>query len=72
MEEINEGKTTASNSDYSLTGEGADGSIIKPTDKVIETISEVNNYFYKRSHFTNYERTMDHKKEMLVQTNVVK
>ena len=72
MEESNGGKNTTSNYVYSLAGEGADGSIIKPTDKVIENASEMNNYFHKRSHFTNFEKTMDQQKEVLVQTFVVK
>ena len=59
---------TASKCANSLAGEGADDSIIKTTDKVIENGVEVS----KRSHFTNFERTMDQQKEIPVQTYAVK
>ena len=72
MRNYSTSKKTASNCAYSLAGEGADGSIIKTTDKVIEPGVEVSNYFHKRSLFTNYERTMDQQKEIPVQTYAVK
>ena len=65
-------KETALNCVYILAGGGTDVSIIKTTDKVIETGVEVSNYFHKRSLFTNYERTMDQQKEMPGQTYAVK
>ena len=71
-EKLKDAKETASNFVYSLAGEGADSSIIKNTDAVIQTQLEVSNYLQKRSHFTNYERTMDQQKEMPVQTYAVK
>ena len=71
-EKLKDAKETASNLVYSLAGEGADGSIIKNTDAVIETQLEVSNYFQKRSHFTNNERTMDQQIEIAVLTYAVK
>ena len=65
-------KETASSCSYSLAGEGADGSIIKTTDKVIESRVEVSNFFQKRSIFTNYKRTTDQQKKIPVQTYAVK
>ena len=71
-EKLKDAKETASDFVYSLVGEGADGSIITNTGTVIETQLEVSNYFQKRSHFTNYERTKDQHKEMPVQAYAVK
>ena len=65
-------KEIASNCAYSLAGEGADGSIVKTTDKVIEPGVKVSKFFHKRSLFTNYERTTDQQKEIPVQTYAVK
>ena len=65
-------KESASNCSYSLAGEGADGNIIKTTDKVIEPGVEVSNCFHKRSLFMNYKRTTDQQKKIPVQTYAVK
>ena len=70
-EKIFDVKETASNCAYSLAGEGAGGSIIKTTDKVIEPGVEVSNYFHKKGLFTNDERTTDQQKEKPVQTFAV-
>ena len=65
-------KETASNCAYSLAGEGADGSIVKTTDKVIKPGVEVSKFFNKMSIFTNSERTTDQQKEIPIQTYAVK
>ena len=65
-------KETALNCADSIAGEGADGSIVKTSDKVIEPAVEVSKFLHKRSLFTNYERTTDQQKEIPVQTYAVK